>query len=136
MEEIWVYGGRERKFEWFWAVDRTMPGLDAFEALSEAAQDLFWSCLTHWGNIAHGARPSRSRVNTEHEEPLIVAVKAGQHRFTAFRENSGPDWILCHHYFKQSERRDRAGDRAVRRTLTSRQAYLSMRRDGTYYERN
>ncbi len=65
-----------------------------------------------------------------------MAIKAGKHRFTAFREESGSTWIVCHHYLKESEQRDKIGDRAVKQTIKSHGIYLQLVKDGKYYERS
>jgi len=113
-----------------------MPGLDAYEALQKVSQDDFLASVCHWGNIAPGSRAAKSRVNQEHENPLVVAIKAGKHRFTAFREESGATWIVCHHYLKEGEQRDKSGDRIVKRTIKDRDAYLDLLKADEYYERN
>jgi len=113
-----------------------MPGLDAYDSLPASSQDDFLASVRHWGNVEPGSRPAQSRVNQEHADPLVVAIKAGKHRFTAFREESGPTWIVCKHYLKESQQRDKAGDRVVKQTIKSREFYLSTVKDGTYYERN
>lgn len=134
-EDLTIYEGRFRSFEWFWDDDDSMPGLDAFEALSEHDQNDFLASIEHWGNIAPGLRPLSSRVNDEHKAPLIVAVKVGKHRFTAFREESGPTWIIFVRYLKRTQERDKAGDRAVTRTLGVRLHYFERVNNGTYYQR-
>lgn len=48
----------------------------------------------------------------------LVAIKAGKHRFTAFREE-----------------RDKTGDRVVENTKKARDRYFERVEDGTYYER-
>ncbi len=53
-------------------------------------QDDFIASIEHWGNVPEGGRAAQSRVNQEHEDPLIVAIKAGKQRFTAFREEKWP----------------------------------------------
>jgi hypothetical protein len=134
--DLSIHDGLHRSFEWFWAADNTMPALDAYEALSRISQDDFLSSIRHWGNVEPGKRAAQSRVNQENADPLIVAVKAGKHRFTAFREHSGPTWIVCHHYLKEGERRDKSGDRAVKQTMKTRHEYMKRVNAGTYYERS
>ncbi len=130
-----IHEGGFRSFEWFWDDDDSMPGLDAYELLTLRDQNDFLACLEHWGNISPGLKPLLSRVNEEHKNPLIVAIKVGQNRFTAFREESGPTWIVFMHYVKKSQRRDKAGDRAIVRTLNARRRYFKRVDGGTYYER-
>ena len=113
-----------------------MPGLDAYEVLPTLSRDDFLASIRHWGDVERGKRPAQSRVNQENEDPLIVAVKAGKHRFTAFREDSGPTWIICRHYLKQSGQRDKPGDRAVKQTIKNRVVYIKLVKDGIYYERS
>jgi hypothetical protein len=133
--DLSVHDGEHRSFEWFWAGDEAMPGLDAFESLSRRDQDDLLASVVHWGGVEAGKRPAQSRVNQENENPLIIAIKAGKHRFTAFREESGPTWVLCDHYLKEGEKRDKTGDRAVKRTVEKRAAYFEAVRKGEYYER-
>jgi hypothetical protein len=87
------------------------------------------------GLIPAGQRPVKSRVNREHSDPLIVTVKAGKQRFTAFREDSGPTWIVFGHYLKEGEKRDKTGDRVVTATVRARERYAKRVEDGTYYDR-
>ena len=69
------------------------------------------------------------------KDPLIVAIKAGKHRFTTFREESGPTWIVFGHYTKESAKRDKVGDRVIMRTVDARKRYFERVEKGTYYER-
>ena len=112
-----------------------MPGLDAYEELRMRDRDDFLASVIHWSTLAPGVRPLESRVNVEHHDPLIVAIKAGKHRFTAFREESGPTWIVYGHYIKKGQKRDKAGDRVVERTLQARTEYFARVKEGKYYER-
>jgi hypothetical protein len=112
-----------------------MPGLNAFESLTVRDRDDFLASVEHWGQVKPGDRPAQSRINEERKNPLIVAIKAGKHRFTAFREESGPTWIVFAHYLKEGEKRDKTGDRAVERTVKARDSYFERVKKGTYYER-
>jgi hypothetical protein len=112
-----------------------MPGLDAFETLTARDRDAFLASVKHWGKTPLGMTPASSRINVESTNPLIVAIKVGKQRFTAFREDSGPTWIVYTHYLKQGITRDKTGDRAVERTKRARQHYIKQVKDGTYYER-
>jgi hypothetical protein len=133
--ELTIHHGHYRSFEWFWDADDSMPGLDAYESLPPRDQNDFLACAQHWGDIPPGVKPLRSRINEEHKKPLIVALKAGKHRFTAFRDERGSTWIVCVHYVKRLQQRDKAGDRAVFRTVHAREDYFERVNDGTYYER-
>ena len=75
--DLSIHEGEHRSFEWFWAENGSMPGLDAYESLSKNSQDDFLASIQHWGNIEPGKRAAKSRVNQEHEDPLIVAIKSG-----------------------------------------------------------
>src|SRR5579875_2788217 len=123
--ELSIHDGPHRNFEWCWALNGTMPALDAYEKLPPESQNDFIASVRHWGTIPPGQRPARSRVNEEHSNPVVVALKAGKHRFTAFREDSGPTWIVCRHYLKEGQQRDKIGDRAVARTLICRDDYVA-----------
>ncbi len=112
-----------------------MPALDVFERLPSRDQDDFIASLENWGNTPPGLRPAISRVNSENTNPVIVAIKAGKQRFTAFREESGPTWIVYAHYAKEGQKRDKTGDRAVDATKKARDRYFERVKDGTYYER-
>ena len=133
--DLTIHGGTYRSFEWFWAEDGSMPGLDSFERLPRHAQDDFLASVEHWGDVEIGKRAAQSRVNQENDDPLIVAIKAGKHRFTAFREESGPAWIVYAHYLKEGMKRDKTGDRAVERTIKARTIYFQNVKSGKYYER-
>jgi hypothetical protein len=133
--DLSIHDGPFRSFEWFWGDDESMPGLDAFERLTSRDQDDFVTSVVHWGNTPVGITPTRSRINIESTNPAIVVIKAGKQRFTAFREDAGPRWIVHAHYVKEGERRDKTGNRAIESTKRARQRYLQRMKDGTYYER-
>ena len=133
--DLTIHDGPYRGFEWFWAEDRSMPALDVYELLPIRDSDDFLASLENWGNTPAGLRPPKSRVNSENTNPVIVAIKAGKHRFTAFREKSGPTWIVYAHYTKKGQKRDKIGDRAVENTKKARDQYVERVKDGTYYER-
>ena len=133
--ELTIHAGIYRSFEWYWDDNDAMPGLDRYESLPQRAQDDFQASVIHWGDIPPGQRPIRSRVNDERRDPLVVAIKAGKHRFTSFREESGPTWIVFGYYAKEAEQRDKTGDRVVSRTVDARKSYFKRVKDGTYYER-
>ena len=99
--DLTIHVGEHRSFEWYWAAKGTMPGLDVYEGLSVRDQDDFLASVTHWGSVPAGGKPLQTRINEEHENPPVVAIKAGKHRFTAFREESGPTWIVFGHYIKE-----------------------------------
>jgi hypothetical protein len=113
-----------------------MPGLDAFESLTVRDRRDFLASIEHWGQVKPGVRPVQSRINEERKNPLIIAIKAGKHRFTAFREESGPTWIVYAHYLKEGQKRDKTGDRAVQRTVNAHDFYFKQVQKGTYYERS
>jgi hypothetical protein len=92
--------------------------------------------VQHWGEVETGKRAAQSRINQENDDPLIVAIKAGKHRFTAFREESGSSWIVYAHYVKEGEKRDKTGDRAIKRTIKIRTIYFEHVKSGKYYERD
>jgi hypothetical protein len=88
----------------------------------------------HWGSVAPGDRPLQSRVNHENARPLILAAKAGQHRFLAFcAENDR--WVVAAYYRKKTEQRGKAGDREVERTKRALASYEARVEEGVYYER-
>ena len=134
-DDLTILDGRYRAFEWFWDEDGSMPARDVFDRLQVRDQDDFIASVEHWGITPDGLKPLRSRINSENTNPLIVAIKAGKHRFTAFREESGPTWIVYAHYVKEGQQRDKTGDRAVEATRKARDRYFMRVRNGTYYER-
>jgi len=89
-----IHVGEYRSFEWYWAANATMPGLDAYEALSVRDQDDFLASVIHWGAIPPGGRPLQTRINEEHDDPLIVdqSRKTPVHRLSR-RERPDMDRI-------------------------------------------
>src|SRR5580704_17040063 len=88
-----LYAGSFKTFEWYWNASGQMPGLEGYEHLGPADRAGILSAFAHWGNLAPGGRPLESRVNKEHDEPLIVCAKFQAHRFPAF--HAGHDvWIV------------------------------------------
>jgi len=134
--ELTIFDGPYRSFEWFWDEDDSMPALEIYESLAPRDRDDFLASVEHWGNVVPGGRPAQSRVNEEHKNPVITVIKAGKHRFTAFREESGPTWIVVGHYLKEGMKRDKTGDRVVLMTLNARKRYFQRVKGGTYYERS
>jgi hypothetical protein len=128
------HAGPYRSFEWYWDAGDEMPGLDAYEQLTADEQERVVAAFRHWGSVAPGDHPLKSRVNVENERPTIVAVKAGQHRFLAFRSKSA-DWIVAGYYRKKSEKREKTGDREVDRVKRALNSYEARVEEGVYYER-
>lgn len=133
--ELRIYEGDHRSFQWYWRADGQMPALDVFEKLSKQEQDGVTASFEHWGTVKPGEFPSPKHVNKEHDAPLILAVKSKGHRFTAFHAEGTRTWIVATYYAKQSEKLDKRGRIAIRRTLLARDDYHHRVKDGTYYER-
>jgi hypothetical protein len=126
--------GAIRSFEWFWEADGTMPALDAFEDLPIGDQDAVVATFRHWGDLPHGQRISETRVNEEHDDPKILAAKAGKHRFTVF--HAGNDaWIVYGYYAKRKAKLDKVGRGAVERAIKAKDDYEERVKRGVYYER-
>ncbi len=134
--DLSIYVGQHRNFEWYWASNGSMPGRDAFEALPSRDQDDFLASIIHWASVPRGGRPLQTRINNENDDPLIIAIKAGKHRFAAFREEDGSTWIVSHHYLKKGQQRDKTGDRAIVKAIKARADYWRRVSEGTYYERD
>ncbi|MGA8384487.1 MAG: hypothetical protein WB687_04270 [Candidatus Cybelea sp.] len=99
-DDLDIYVGTTRSFEWYWNADDEMLGRDAFEELDEDDQDAILATVKYWGDLERGKHIAKSRVNEEHDDPKILAIKAGKHRFTVF--HAGADvWIVCDYYPKQ-----------------------------------
>ena len=126
--------GAIRSFEWFWELDGTMPALDAFEDLPATDQLAIIATFRHWGDLPHGRRISETRVNTEHDDPKILAAKAGKHRFTVF--HAGNDtWIEHGYYAKRRAALDKVGRGVVERAIKARDDYEERVKRGVYYGR-
>jgi hypothetical protein len=82
--DLGTHLGQYRSFGWYSDCNDEMPGLDAYAQLTKDKRSQVLASFIHWGDVAEGDRPLRSRVNVENGRPLILAVKAGQHRFLAF----------------------------------------------------
>jgi hypothetical protein len=134
--ELTIHDGEYRSFEWYWDDDDAMPALDYYESLSRAERRDVLASIIYWGSVPPGETPLRSRINTEHGDPLIVAIKGAKQRFTAFRERRGSTWIVFGWYLKEGQKRDKTGDRVVLRTLKARKHYFERVEDGTYYDRD
>lgn len=111
-----------------------MPGLDVYESLSDTERDEFLAALKHWGTLPAGTLPQRSLVNTENNQPLILAVKAGKLRYPAFKPASGPNWIILEPYEKEGDKRDKVGDRAIEAAVKAKKDYDVRSASGTYYD--
>lgn len=133
-DEIDIIDGQVRSFEWFWAEDGSMPGLDDFERLDPDVQARIIAVFRHWADLPLGKRLSETRVNLEHDYPKVFAVKAGRHRFTVFHAGGGV-WVVHRRYDKRKQKLDRAGTMVVETTIRAMQDYARRVADGTYYER-
>ena len=111
-----------------------MPGLDEFEALDDQEKAAVIATLRHWADLPHGKRASESRINEEHTDPKILAVKAGKHRFTMFHVG-GDIWVVHRHYLKGKRKLDNVGKAVIKTTVLAIADYEQRVKDGTYYER-
>lgn len=134
-EELQIYEGAYRVFEWYWRADGLMPALDAFEGLSPEDRAGIMASFEHWGSLKPGEFPSPTRVNLEHDDPLVLAIKAKKHRFIGFHAEGTRYWVIAAYYVKQTEKLDKRGRAVIRRTLLAREDFNSRVKDGTYYER-
>lgn len=125
-----------RSLEWYWKADDTMPCLDIYEALPFVERTAFLAAAIHWCHLRSGERPLESRVAFERSRPVIVAIKAGKHRFAPFKEAQGPTWIVCGHYLKEGRNRDKTGDRIIDQAVRFRANYIEAVIKGIYYERD
>lgn len=133
-EDLDLYEGAYKAFEWYWDAHDSMPGLDAYELLDPVARAGVLATFEHWGCLVPGERPLESRVNKEHADPLILAAKAGDHRFPAF--HAGRDvWIVTGYYRKGGRKLDKVGKREIRRAIAARADYELKVEQGIYYER-
>jgi hypothetical protein len=57
-------------------IGRYDAGPCAYEDLSVRDQDDFQASVMHWGELAPGHRALQTRMNDEHDDPLIVAIKS------------------------------------------------------------
>lgn len=133
-DDIGVVDGEVRALEWFWALDGTMPGLDDFEALEREDQAALIATFRHWADLPHGKRASESRINEEHENPKILAAKAGKHRFTMFHAGSDV-WIIHRYYPKGKKKLDKVGRAVIKTTVLAIIDYEERVKNGTYYGR-
>lgn len=134
-DDLDIYVGTTRSFEWYWNAGDEMLGRDAFEELDEDDQDAILATVKYWGDLERGKHIAKSRVNEEHDDPKILAIKAGKHRFTVF--HAGADvWIVCDYYPKQKQKLDKIGKASVRRTIAAMDDYVRRTQRGEYYERN
>ncbi len=137
IENLVIHEGAERVFEWYWNDNGEMPGLDAFERMTAANQIEFLARLEAWGNLRLGDRLSPSQLNVELGDPLILAIKVGKLRYPVFHADGSNAWIVCGPpYAKQSQRRDKRGDRAIERALRQHQDYHRAVKGLHYYDRD
>lgn len=134
-DDLEIYSGDVRSFEWYWDENDEMPGLDAFVALDDDGRAAVIASLEHWGDLEMGKRVSTTRINEEHDDPKILAVKAGKYRFTMFHAGSNV-WVVCDYYLKQKQKLDKRAKAAIERTIARKQSYERRVRSGEYYERD
>jgi len=110
-------------------------GLDNFEALEAEDQAALIATFRHWADLQHGKRADESRINEEHDEPKILAVKAGKHRFTKF--HAGNDvWIIHRYYPKGKKQLDKVGRAVIKTTILAISDYEARTKNGKYNERD
>jgi hypothetical protein len=129
-----MVAGEHRSFEWFWAASGEMPGLDDFEGLAKQDQDAVIATFEYWSSVPAGVRVIETRVNEEHGDPLILAGKAGKHRFTVFHATKDV-WVVHRHYEKRGRKLDKAGRGIVKTTIAARADYFERVKRGDYYGR-
>jgi hypothetical protein len=112
-----------------------MPALDAFEDLDSDDKAAVIAVFEHWGGLELGKRVSETRINEEHDDPKILAAKAGKHRFSMFHAGNNV-WIVCRYYAKQKQKLDKVGKAAIRLTIDDKKDYEKRLGAGEYYERN
>jgi hypothetical protein len=134
-DDLEIYTGLVRSFEWYWDENDEMPGLDAFNDLNDDDKAAVMASLEHWGDLELGKRVSETRINEECAEPKILAVKGGKHRFAMFHAGNNV-WIVCDYYRKQKEKLDKLGKAAIERTIVKKQIYERRVQAGGYYERD
>lgn len=130
-----VYVGSVRSFEWFWSANGEMPSLDVFEDLDSDGKAAIMAVFEHWGDLELGKRVSETRINEEHDDPKILAAKAGKHRFSMFHAGNNV-WIVCRYYEKQKQKLDKVGKAAIWLTIDDKKDYQKRLAAGEYYERN
>ena len=111
-----------------------MPGLDAFEALGYKDKAMVIATLEHWSELNLGKHVSETRINEQHGKPIILAAKAGKHRFSMFHAGNNL-WIVCRYYEKQKQKLDRKGKTAIKLTIEDRKDYIERVSAGEYYGR-
>jgi hypothetical protein len=132
--DLEVYIGEHRSFEWYWDASDEMPGLDVYEKLDDESKAALLAALRHWGELSPGERPLKSRVEEEHADPLILAAKAGPHRFPAFHA-ANEVWIIAGYYKKKGQKLGKRGKGPINRAIRARTDSLNRIDEGTYYER-
>jgi len=121
-DDLEIYTGLVRSFEWYWDENDEMPGLDVFNDLNDDDKAAVMASLEHWGDLELEKRVSETRINEECAEPKILAVKGGKHRFAMFHAGNNV-WIVCDYYRKQKEKlvnwvRPRSSERLRRSRFT------------------
>ena len=133
-DDLDIYVGSVRSFEWYWSRNDEMPALDDFETLSDDSRAAIIATLEHWGDLEIGKRVSKTRINEEHDDPKILAAKAGKHRFAMFHAGDNV-WIVCRYYEKQKQKLDKTGKSAIKLTIEDQKEYEKRVSVGEYYER-
>lgn len=134
-DDLDIYVGTVRSFEWFWSSKGEMPGLDDFEGLTDDGKAAIVATFEHWGDLEIGKRVSETRINEEHDDPKILAAKAGKCRFAMFHAGDNV-WIVCRYYEKQKAKLDKAGKTAIKLTIEDKKEYDELVNAGEYYERH
>ena len=57
-EDLDLYEGAYKAFEWYWDAHDSMPGLDAYELLDPVARAGVLATFEHWGCLVPGERPA------------------------------------------------------------------------------
>jgi len=128
------YDGKTRFLEWYWDAAGEMPARDAYGRLDADGRAAVLASAKYWADLERGKRVNDSRINEEHDDPLILAIKGDVHRFTTF--HAGYDtWIVCDYYRKQKKKLDKIGKTSIKRTLRYMADYFQRVKEGTYYER-
>ena len=96
----------------------------------------FWPPSNTGEGLERGKHIAKSRVNEEHEDPKILAIKAGKHRFTVFFTPALTSGSYATITRNKKQKLDKIGKGVSPTNDRAMDDYVRRTQRGEYYERN
>ena len=129
-----IYTGRTYQVEWYFRDDKTMPGYEFFQALSDQDKARFIVLAQHLANAQRGTFLPKKHYNIEDTKHGIYAFKPHAERFLNFM-TSGGKIIVTNGFHKRSQKLRQKEREEVEKAIRFKNDYENRIKRGDYYEK-